>query len=186
MRLLTIACTALLFSAPAFATSKIESAYTNTAGKACKVLDSDEQSEWSLFKCPGYKGIDVWIGEGDLRTLVAYGKTGQDEPAFQTTFGPFNTIGDKIEWRLKDGKPFATILRWKVDGGEDLPKGEMLVVTQLKAGQQCWIAVIAAHKNQDANELARQAADELGGTVDCNTSEPELYGTPDTAIYPGQ
>jgi hypothetical protein len=64
-----------------------------------------------------------------------------------------------------------------------MPKGEMLVVTQLEAGNQCWIAVVAAHKNKNANELARQAADELAGTVDCATETPAIVGTPDNDIF---
>jgi len=183
MRFATVAAMAMAAIAPALA--KSDSAYTKimTPDAKCKVVDRNEEEGWAVSKCPGYKGIDVWVGEGDLRAFVGYGPNGQDEAAYGSTFGPFNTTGETVEWRLKDGKPVATILRWKVDGGPDMPKGEMLVVTQLEAGNQCWIAVVAAHKNKNANELARQAADELAGTVDCATETPTIVGTPDNDIF---
>lgn len=183
MRLATVAAMAMAAVMPALA--KSDSAYTKimTPDAKCKVVDSNEEEGWAVTKCPGYKGIPVWIGEGDLRAMVGYGENGSDEMAYQRTFGPFNTTGETVEWRLRNGKPVATILRWIIDGGPDMPKGEMLVVTQLEAGNQCWIAVVAAHKNKKANELARQAADELAGTVDCTTTEPEIVGTPDHDIF---
>lgn len=183
MRFLSLAMLAAAAVAPALA--KSDSAYTKimTPDAKCIQVEMNEEEGWAVSKCPGYKGIDVWVGEGDLRAMVGYGKNGNEEMAYQRTFPLFNTTGETVEWRLKDGKPVATILRWKVDGGPDMPKGEMLVVTQLEAGNQCWIAVVAAHKNKNANELARQAADELAGTVDCATTEPEIVGTPDHDIF---
>jgi hypothetical protein len=175
------AATAL--SVPALA--KSDSAYTKifTPDSKCKTVESNEEEGWAIAKCPGYKGIDVWVSDGDNRVSVAYGAKGRDEVAMTQTFSPFNVSGETVEWRLKDGKPVATILRWKVDGGEGMPKGEMLVVTQLKQGNQCWIAVVAAHKNKNANELARQAADTLAGTVDCATTQAEIFGTSAPDIY---
>lgn len=183
MRLAVLAAAVVALAAPALA--KSESAYTKIATPAakCKTVESNEEEGWAVAKCPGYKGIDVWFSDGDNRMTVGYGKNGRNEEAFTSTFPFFNVTGDTIEWRLKDGKPVATILRWKIDGGEGLPKGEMLVVTQLKTGNQCWVAVIAAHKNKNANELARQAADQLGGKVDCATAQPQVIGTPDNDIY---
>ena len=186
MRFICTAAALAMLAALAPASAKTESAYTKIFTKAakCKTVESNEEEGWAVAKCPGYKGMEVWVGDGDNRVTVGYGKNGRDELAFSSTFPNFNTTGDTIEWRLKDGKPVATILRWKIDGGEGLPKGEMLVVTQLNAGNQCWIAVVAAHKNKNANELARQAADSLAGTVDCEATMPRVVGTPDTAIYP--
>ncbi|BCW90341.1 hypothetical protein sos41_35090 [Alphaproteobacteria bacterium SO-S41] len=183
MRYATIAVTAALLAGPAVA--KSESAYTKiyTPDAKCKTVEQNDDEGWAVSKCPGYKGIDVWIADGDNRVMVAYGAKGRDEAAMSQTFSFFNVTGETIEWRLKDGKPVATILRWKIDGGEDLPKGEMLAVTQLTPGNQCWIAVVAAHKNKDANELARKAADELAGTVDCANTPAKIVGIPDEAIY---
>ncbi|MCC6919457.1 MAG: hypothetical protein IT548_09645 [Alphaproteobacteria bacterium] len=185
--LLALAPAALASAALASAALANESVYTKLSGPAahCAELESQpDEGGWYLERCTGHAGIAVFVGEGDLRTMVSYGMNARAEKAASETFPAFNTIGETLEWRLKDGKPFATILRWKIDGGPDMPKGEMLVVTQLDEGNQCWVAVIAAHKNKDANELARKAADEMAGTVTCGDDyRAKSVGTPDPAIW---
>lgn len=189
MRIVTGLAAAALLALPALsAGAKVESAYTKifTKDSGCKQVDGNEQEDWAVTRCPGHSSIAVFIGEGDLRAMVAYGMNAKNEVAFGQTFNNFNQTGDTIEWRLRGGKPFATILRWKIDGGPDMPKGEMLVVTQLDEGNQCWVAVVSASKNKDANVLARKAADELAGKGKCNdeTYRAKVIGTPDNEIYP--
>ncbi len=185
MRLTGTLAFALLLAPAAFAAN--ESAYTKLDGEGahCRTLEENaDEGGFFLQQCAGHSGIGVFVAEGDLRMMVSYGWNARAEKAATQTFPYFNTIGDTLEWRLKDGKPIATILRWKIDGGPDLPTGEMLVVTQLDEGNQCWIAVVAAHKNKDANELARKAADELAGSVTCGDSyTARSIGTPDPAIW---
>jgi hypothetical protein len=92
-------------------------------------------------------------------------------------------LGPKIEWRLsnKTGgyKPFATILRFYVqrldDAGNEKSEGQVLVVTKVEPGATCQIAWIDALANPNANELARQAADEKAADFDC-ANEPEIVG----------
>lgn len=189
--ILGIAALALLAGA-AEAKPKFESVYTDLTYEAdkgakatCKGLSADEETGSVEFECKGHGGIKVYVGEGDLRTFVGYGMNGKGEIAYSQTFPLFNQIGDKLEWRLKDGKPVATILRFKI-ASDDI-KGEVLVVTQLAEGNQCWIARVSASKNKDANERARKAADELAGTVSCTPeTEPKTYGTPDPAVMPAE
>jgi hypothetical protein len=170
---------AVLLAAPAAA--KTESAYTKlmTEGAGCTVIDANEEEGWSTSRCPGYGGVPVFVSEGDLRLMVSYGWNAKAEIAAAQTFPLFNTIGETLEWRLRDGKPFATILRWKIDGGPDMPRGEVLVVTQLDEGNQCWVATVNASRNKNANELARKAADELAGTVTCDGSQAPAIGVSD-------
>lgn len=159
-----------------------DSAYTRLAGEGahCTTLEErPDEAGWFLERCAGHSGIPVFVGEGDLRTFVSYGWNAKAERAAGETFPFFNTIGDTLEWRLKDGKPVATILRWKIDGGDGLPRGEVLVVTQLDEGNQCWIAQVSATMNPNANVLARQAADELAGNFRCGDQMPRIYGIPD-------
>ncbi len=184
VRFPAMAATALALSSAAFAN---ESVYTKLSGPAAHCTELESQADeggWYLERCAGHAGVAVFVGEGDLRTMVSYGWNAKAEIAAHEKGPAFNTIDDTLEWRLKDGKPFATILRWKVDGGPDMPKGEMLVVTQLDEGNQCWVAVVAAHKNRDANALARRAADDLAGTVTCGENyRAKSVGTPDTDIW---
>lgn len=162
---------------PALA-ADFDSAYTDLDLDACLIRHSDDfGSSWA---CPGYKGYPVLVAEGDLRFTVSYGFGAPDEPAASQTLPPFNTLGAKIEWRLsnREGgwKPFATIVRYKLDKTPDFAGGEVLVVTQLKEGATCQVAWVDATANADANEKARKAADELAGTHDCG-EVPRVIGT---------
>lgn len=154
-----------------------DSVYTDLDLDLCTVMHSDDfGSSWA---CPGHKGYPVLVAEGDLRFMVSYGFGAPDEPAASQTLPPFNTLGPKVEWRLsnREGgwKPFATIVRYKLDKTDDFAGGEVLVVTQLKPGATCQIAWIDATANPDANAMARAVADEKGFDADCS-GEPEIIG----------
>lgn len=190
MRSTLLALPVMLLAAPT-ALAANESADTKIGtppAQGCTELESNPDEGGSyVMRCRGHAGVQVIVAEGDLRTFVSYGWNARGEQAASQTFPNFNSVNDTIEWRLKDGKPFATILRWKIDGGEGLPKGEALVVTQLNEGNQCWVAVVSATKNEKANELARQAADELGGKVTCTEGmAPKVYGTPHPELGVGE
>jgi hypothetical protein len=166
---------AFCLAAPAYA--DFESAYTDINLDECLLLRADDfGASWA---CPGYKGFPLLVAEGDLRFFVSYGFGAKDEPAAEETLPPFNVLGPRIEWRLSNltgrWRPIATILRYKTqrEGGET--EGEVLVVTQILEGATCHIAYVDALANPDANALARQAADEMAGGVDCE-GEPEIVG----------
>ena len=95
------------------AADEITSRYSDLDLKKCQKLalfeDEGEGGEWS---CPGIEDYDVRVWEGDLRSYVAFGTTAPAQCASMQTFGGFNSLGPRVEWRMKDGKPFATILRW--------------------------------------------------------------------------
>jgi len=165
-------------SAMPAAAAEIDSAYTDIDLSACAQLSQDEWGgSWS---CPGYGDIPVVISEGDLRFSISYGRKATSEPAASQTPPPFNSLGPKIEWRLRRDKgswtPFATIVRYfvqKGDGGE--AEGQVLVVTQLTPGATCHIAYVDALANADANRLARAVADEQAGRRPC-PDQPEIVG----------
>src|SRR5262245_21764475 len=95
------------------AAQDITTLYSDLDLKKCHKLalfeDEGEGGEWS---CPGIANYDVHVWEGDLRTYVGFGKKAPAQCASMQTFGAFNSLGPRVEWRLRDGKPFATILRW--------------------------------------------------------------------------
>lgn len=175
-RLTTALAATLLAAFPATA-QQIDSAYTDVDLDQCSLIHADDfGAQWA---CPGYKGMPVWIAEGDLRFFVSYGFGAPDERAASQTPPPFNTLGPRIEWRMsnEDGswKPFATILRFHTNREEGEDDGQVLVVTRLEPGATCHVAYIDANANSEANALAREAADELARDFDC-ADEPELYG----------
>lgn len=159
------------------AAQQINSSYTDVDLDECTMIEADEfGSRWA---CPGHKGIPVMIAEGDLRFFVSYGLKSTEERAAEQTLPPFNRLGPKIEWRLSNASgqwmPFATILRYYTQREQGEDENQILVVTKVQEGATCHVAYIDALANPDANELARQTADEKAPDFDC-ADEPEIVG----------
>ena len=156
---------------------QVDSSYTDVDLNLCSVVSSDDFG--STWACPGHRGLPVMIAEGDLRFFVSYGLESTTERAAEQTLPPFNYLGPRIEWRVSNEegawKPFATILRYFVDRGEGEEEGQVLVVTKLEPGATCHVAYVDALANEDANVLAREAADDLARDFDC-ANEPEIIG----------
>jgi hypothetical protein len=176
MRIFTAPLLALLLATPA-AAQPVQSAYTDVDLDQCSIVQADDFG--ATFACPGYKGIPVMIAEGDLRFFVSYGLNSTAERAAEQTLPPFNRLGPKIEWLLamRDGRlqPFATILRFFTQRESGEPEGQVLVVTRLEPGATCHVAYVDARANADANQMARDAAEELAADLDC-ANQPDIIG----------
>lgn len=160
------------------AAQQIDSSYSDLDLDKCIVLESDDfGSRWA---CPGYKDFPLSVAEGDLRFFLSYGFGADDEPVRGQTLPPFNYLGPRLEWRLSNERgywfPFATIVRYFVSGEEGEAEGQVLVVTRLAPGSSCHVAYIDALANKNANELAREAADDLARDFDCESDEVEYFG----------
>lgn len=187
------ALAALLAALPASAQQN-KSEYTRVATKGCEKIATfkiggDEISD--TYACRGLRrgkrSYWVVIDDTDLRTTVTitFDKLKVDkEPAFSQSFGPFNSTGDVMEWRIdgKTGFPFATILRWHIADNEDLDKDNrpktvpLLVVTRIPPGPSCHVAYIDVRANENPNALAQKAADELAPNFDCAKDKVRLIG----------
>ena len=168
----TLAVPLLSFGAAA---EEITTAYTPLKLKTCKDLTPPEAREYGgVFLCKGYGGMDVRVAEGDLRMFVSCGPNSADQTAAKQTLPAFNSIGETLEWRLANGKPFATILRfhWDSDGA----KGSTLVVTKLGRSDACHVAYVMATGNPNANVLARKVADGQARGFDCARDRARTYG----------
>jgi hypothetical protein len=165
----------------------ITSDYTTIDFKnGCRTISESEEGASITLKCKGYKGHSVNYAEGDLRAAVTFGEQpdGYDVP--WQSFGPWNRINTTVEWRLDDGRPFATILRWFLDNidpatgsADPVRVGNMLVISRLaglggKPG--CMVGLVDARANKDANELARKVADKLARGFDCANDKPAFHG----------
>lgn len=167
-------CGLLLAMVPAAGAA--ESAYTPLVLDKCDNVTPPEMAEQgAVFRCKGYGGIAVRVAEGDLRMFVSYGDRAKDQTAAGQTLPMFNMIGETLEWRVEDGKPFATILRyhWDSDG---LGGGSTLVVTKLGKTDACHVAYVRAEENPDANKLAREIADKDARRFSCERDRPRTYG----------
>ncbi len=175
---LAAALTAILACVGPAAGQQVQSSYTDVDLDQCTVISADDFG--ATWACPGLRGMPVMIAEGDLRMFVSYGLESTTERAAQQTLPPFNRLGAKIEWRVSNVegqyKPFATILRFFTaapDGSGE--EGQVLVVTKVAPGATCHVAYIDARANAEANQMARDAADELAMDFDCE-NEPEVIG----------
>ncbi len=162
------------------AQAAFQSAYTDIDLDACLVLDSDDfGTRWA---CPGYRGYPMRVAEGDRRFTIGYGFNLEAEPyRGAQALEPVNRLAPEMEWRLSNASgrwmPVATIVRYLTQA-PDAPDTmrEVLVVTQLVPGQTCHIAYVDVLANENAEQLAREAADSRAGTVDCTTA-PERPGS---------
>jgi hypothetical protein len=163
------------------------SSYTSTAPKDCRTIGKPENGSTKQV-CPGKSGLVVLISEDDLRQTVSVGPnhmTASKEPAAEAGFAPFNSTGNTIEWRAVDDKPFAIIQRWLISdtdkAGSPISK-PMLAVTRLPPGPVCHVAYIDGQANRNANELARQAADEFARDFKCGKDEVKVIGEKGAAV----
>jgi hypothetical protein len=155
----------LVLATPAVA--GFDSAYTDLIlddKKLCKNLSpppvENEPNDSAYYECKGFKDYIVMFSEGDLRSSMAYGRDVKDHCAATQSFAGFNSVGTKIEWRLKDGEPVATILRWSVsyDPEDSTKLKTWLVVTKLAENDSCHMGYIEGGY-PNANEMARALAD---------------------------
>jgi hypothetical protein len=170
----------------------IGSSYTSTDPKHCRVTSAGNGVDDSTIRiCPGTAGYVVLISEDDLRESVSVGRNrlgASREPAAKTSFGPFNSTTNTVEWRGVVGKPFAIIQRWHIADNADQDKDgrpiakPMLAVTRLSPGPVCHVAYVDVQANPDANELARKAADEIARNFKCGKDKVKTIGNSGRAV----
>jgi hypothetical protein len=183
MKLALLALT-LFALADAASAAEISSVYTDLdADKDCATVE--EEGNGAILACSGFKGFPVVIHAGDLRESIFYGFPPEGDPVWES-FGPFNSAGAKVEWRIRtDGAsvvPLATIHRWTVSDPEDSSRNtEVLVVEkvgQIDERQGCAVGLVVASGNPNANEMARTIADEAVAGFSCGADERILVGQP--------
>lgn len=174
----------------AYSALAAESAYTDLDIDACKTIEAPTDEPGGDFistLCPGYGDYKVLFKEGDLRQSIHFGYLRKSivDNSFET-FGPFNHMNPKIEWRIKNGKPVAAIQRFFIEnmnpetGGADKKfMGQVLVIS--KVGQPgleegCIAGLVDALANPEANVLARDVADNLAPGFKCGVDRATYHG----------
>lgn len=168
-----------------------ESAYTDIDLDHCKTISQtapDEPGDFVSMKCKGYKDYPLYFKEGDVRQTVYFGHLDQDiiDHAFDT-FGPFNHIGTKAEWRLDSaGIAYAAILRFHIENSnpdtgmsDKAHAGQVLVISrvgQIDDARGCVVGYVDALANPDPNTLARKVADDKAAAFVCGKDKPIFYG----------
>jgi len=177
--LIAVAATILAaaLAAPAGAAQFI---YTPTSGPSCASLDS--KPELSSWRCPGPAGYGAVFSDAATMVGVSFGPTGKEKAIVDddlTWLAGRKAFGDKIEWRMTAGKPYAAILRiWHNEPnpttGEDQDVGELLVI-KVSAEGACRVATVSAQR-RDANAAARALADSEATSFRCGINRPTPIG----------
>lgn len=160
-------------SAPAKEMAGNASVYTALDLDKCKLVDAQtEEGASAEWECAGFGDVPLVVEEGDGRFDV---DAGVKNAAFETV-GAFNSLGDTVEWRLRDGKPFAIIFRYS-DATEEGKGRTVLAVEKVGdvAVPGCRVAQIAGDV-ENANEVARELADTNVPEFVCGTSEMAVVG----------
>ena len=113
LRMIVLAVAAVGLLGPAQA-GEPTSTYTKINLKKCKTLSQGEQG--ASWRCKGLPGFPLYVAEGDLRMMIAYGSRYTDQRAATQTLSAFNTLAEKkgvttLEWRLEGGEPFAIMCK---------------------------------------------------------------------------
>ena len=146
----------LACAAPA-AAQTVSSRYTMLDLHRCRTLEVIPEGESVRRRCPGLAGIPLFVNEGDGRSEI---DAGFDDGQWES-LPAFNTIGDRVEWRLSGGRPFAIIYRLRLAATEGAPAGSALIVEAIGHGAGapgCRIGLVDGAL-PDANVRARALAD---------------------------
>ena len=148
-----------VFSTAAFAQNK--SVYTDLAADKCKTVDVDKGMPGNYTgKCEGVGGYDLEVYLDDERNSIGVVLPSEKIVGldFWHYFSSFSVLGDTAEWRMKDKKPIALIIRLNVsDRGDEKPPTSYLVVSKISATDACVTDVVKPGSNQ--NLLAQRLAD---------------------------
>ena len=154
---------AALAAAPG-AAQTITSRYTLLDLHRCRTLEIIPEGESVRWRCPGLAGIPLFVNEGDGRSEI---DAGYDDGEWESV-PAFNTIGDRIEWRLSAGRPYAIIYRLRKAATADAPAESALIVEAIgyRGVPGCRIGLIDG-ASPDANRRARALADRQAPNPHC-------------------
>ena len=100
---------------------------------------------------------------GDARVYVSFGRQANPGVSVMDALnGAFADPHSVIEWRLRDGEPYAAIHRYFFDGKQ------ALTVHRLNRDRtSCVAAVVSVEHGRDANAEAVRIADDIVPTFRC-------------------
>lgn len=144
------------------ASGEITSLYSPLVQEQCRVIEEDEETDYSVSRCPGIAGYALNVSDGDARVSIdVITPDGREHPLQYWTVitSAFTTLGPRAEWRMRGTRPIALIAR--VNANEDQVNFEnvtsYLAVAKITPSEICVTDRIRPMAN--ANEAARIAAD---------------------------
>jgi hypothetical protein len=164
---------------PATAVSRVYSTIDDVRAYkygVCKTISNagDKENPVLTERCPaGPRGWPVTMFSADARTWVWFGREAKTGGTVMDALdGAFADPHNVIEWRLRDGEPFAAIHRYFFDNKQ------VLTVHKLNPDHtSCVAAVVAVEHGRDANAEAIRIADDVVPNFRCGEDKLIKTGT---------
>jgi hypothetical protein len=141
----------------------------NKGGLCRKISRSGDREDPVLIqRCPaGPGGWPVTMVSGDARVYVSFGREARAGATVMDALnGEFADPNSVVEWRLRDGRPYAAIQRYFLD------RKQVLTVHRLNDdGSSCVAAVVAVERGHDANAEAARIADDMVPVFRCGVDK---------------
>lgn len=171
-----IAVTALIVSFAAGEARAAEFAYSATGGPTCTTIRS--KREFNSWRCLGPAGHSAVFHDLGNMVAIELGPTRKEKAISEDGLmwpGADKSFGERVEWRLANGKPYAAILRiWRQDFDEkaNMPLAvEELLIIKVSPHGACRLGTVDG-KRPNANTVAREMADTQAATFRCGVDQP--------------
>lgn len=182
MRILSVFIFTLAFISQGLAA---QSSYTKyDFDKDCdfeQLKDQEDEGMGASAICKVAGKPDMYFMEGDLRHSVGFGALQRFE-----SFGVWNNTGTTVEWRSDNNGIYGAIFRFYVSNYNNKTgefdtgnQGQILMiykVAKTTRDQTCVVAMVDARANTDANVRARELADTMTNSFNCDVDIPTYWG----------
>jgi hypothetical protein len=166
-------CSPAVAQAPAGPVTRVYSHIDDVRGNKsglCKTvtISGDKDNAVIDWRCPaGPAGWPVTMFSADARDYVWFGRRAKrGVNIIDALNGAFADPHGVIEWRLRNGQPYAAIHRYFLDGKQ------VLTVHRLNPDRtSCVAAVVAVERGHDANAEAVRIADDIIPNFRCGDDE---------------
>lgn len=185
-----IAVAALIAGFAASEARAVEFSYSATGGPTCTTIRS--KREFNSWRCPGPIGYSAVFHDLGNMVAIELGPTKKEKAVREDGLiwqGAEKSFGERVEWRLMHGKPYAAIVRiWRQDFDEkaNMPYAvEELLVIKVSSLGACRIGAVDG-KRPDANTVARNMADTQAATFRCGVDQPRAALTSTSRPQPSR
>lgn len=134
--------------------------HTPTHGPSCADRSREGFSRWRCLGPAGY--VAEYTDEGNIAGIALWHPIRQQRTPLSVSWrGAGRVFGEKLEWRMGAGLPYAVILRiWRIDAAADGREREVeeLMVLKVSPSGACRVASVNARQPQ-ANKIAQRMSD---------------------------
>jgi hypothetical protein len=158
-----ISALALMLISVILTSAQIKSVYTSLDEKHCKSVKGDPKEKNVIYNgvCPGVGSYKLKIAASEEHQWIGLVAPSGKEFFVGTQSASYNFLGKKAEWRVRNGRPLALIVRYNLMNPEaDKVGTSLLVVSKVSRTKTCVTDIVDPSKTQ--NEQARKLADSAG------------------------